>query len=192
MSAARAARSTANGSLGWSIPLVWSTYVRSVTAWLEPDERARLREAFQDRFTWDASRTVVIESPVTVLDPTGLSADGRAVDRVLTATDPRSVDVALEALPTPVRAAFEAMSPIACIDDVRAPLIVLIHDRHDHIIPVSESRQLWAALRGRPGASYTELEFRHMDPRKLSPLRLARELPKLFRAVYPIYRQTAA
>jgi hypothetical protein len=84
------------------------------------------------------------------------------------------------------------MSPIHVVDDIRAPLIVLLHDRHDHIIPVSESRQLWSRLRDRPGTTYTELEFRHLDPRRLSPRRLASELPRLFRAVYPIYRRTVA
>ncbi len=169
-------------------PLVWKTYVRSVTAWLDPCEAARLRVAFQDRFVWTASQSVV-ESPVAALPATELSEHGRAVHRILTATDPAAVELALGGLPGDVRASFDAMSPIRCIDDVRAPVIVLLHDRHDHIIPVSESRRLWTMLRDRPGASYTELEFRHLDPTKLSPLRLARELPKLYRAIYPIYRQ---
>lgn len=177
----------------WRVdPLVWTTYVRSVTAWLDPAEGALLRDAFQGRFTRNASKTQVVESPIAALAATRLSADGRTVQGVLTATDPRTVELALSALPSHVQASFDSMSPINCVDKVRAPLIVLMHDRHDHIIPVSESRQLWTMLRDRPGASYTELEFRHLDPTKLSPLRLARELPKLFFAVYPIYRKTMA
>lgn len=177
----------------WRVdPLVWTTYVRSVTAWLDPCERVRLRDAFQDRFTWDATKTLVVESSVVHHNASDLSADGMAVHRILTATAPSTVELALRDLPSDVQAAFNAMSPISVIDQIRAPLIVLIHDRHDHIVPVSESRLLWSVLCDRHGTSYTELEFRHLDPRKLSPRKLASELPKLFRAVYPIYRQTAA
>ncbi len=84
------------------------------------------------------------------------------------------------------------MSPMTYLSDIRAPLIVLLHDRRDHIIPVSESRRLWSALSGRPGASYTEMGLQHLDPTRLSPLRLVRELPKLYFAVFPLYRRTTA
>jgi hypothetical protein len=177
----------------WRVdPLVWKTYVRSVTAWLDPSECEPLRDAFQDRFTWNASKTLVVESSIEAPAMTDVSPDGETVQRILTAADPGAVERALRDLPFDVRASFDAMSPIEVVDDIRAPLLVLIHDRHDHIIPVSESRHLWALLRDRQGATYTELEFRHLDPRQLSPRRLASELPKLFRAVYPIYRHTAA
>jgi len=85
-----------------------------------------------------------------------------------------------------------AMSPITYLSDIHSPLIVLLHDRRDHIIPVSESRRLWSALSGRPGASYTEMGLQHLDPTRLSPLRLVRELPKLYFAVFPLYRRTTA
>ena len=187
-----ASRSIDGGREPWRVdPLVWQTYVRSVTAWLDPREWDLLRDAFLGRFAWNTSRTQVVESPIAALAGSRLSADGRSVHRILTATDPHTVELALRNLPSDVQASFDAMSPITCIGEVRAPVIVLLHDRHDHIIPVSELRQLWSMLRDRPGASYTELEFRHLDPTKLSPLRLARELPKLFFAIYPIYRTTA-
>jgi dipeptidyl aminopeptidase/acylaminoacyl peptidase len=174
-------------------PLVWKTYVRSLTERLDAGDAQRLRDAFQDRFAWNASKTVVIEAPThPPIDPLGLSADGRAVLRLLTATDPEAVDLALDQLPSDMKALMTAMSPMTYLADIRAPLLVLLHDRRDHIIPVSESRRLWSALSGRPGASYTELGFQHLDPTKLSPLRLARELPKLYSAVFPLYRQTTA
>ena len=186
-----ASRSIDGGREAWRVdPLVWKTYVRSVTEWLDPRECALLREAFQGRFEWDASRTQVVESPLLALNATRLSAGAYTVHRILMATDPATLEIALCDLPSTVQASFDALSPIKCATEIRAPLIVLLHDRHDHIIPVSESRQLWAMLRDRRGVSYTELEFRHLDPTKLSPLRLARELPKLFFAIYPIYRTT--
>ena len=58
----------------------------------------RLRDAFEDRFTWNASKTLVVEAAAGApLDPIGLSADGRAVLRLLEATDPDAVDDALGA-----------------------------------------------------------------------------------------------
>lgn len=76
--------------------------------------------------------------------------------------------------------------------DIRAPLVVLADDRDDAIVPVDESRRLWAALAGRPGAHYTELGmFQHMDHTKprVSPLVFIRELLKFYLLVYPVFRQ---
>lgn len=174
-------------------PLVWKTYVRCLTDRLGDGDTERLRNAFENRFAWNASKTVVIEAPASPpLDPTRLSTDGRAVLRLLTATDLDAVDLALDHLPSDMKALLTATSPMTYLDDIRAPLIVLLHDRRDHIIPVSESRQLWSALSGRAGATYTELGFQHMDPTRLPLLRLVRELPKLYSAVFPLYRQTTA
>jgi hypothetical protein len=191
---ATASRVIDGGREPWQAdPLVWKTYVRCLTDRLDPCDAQRLRDAFQDRFAWNASKTVIVEAPASApLDPIALSADGRAVLRLLTATDLDAVDLALDHLPSDMKALLTATSPLTCVNDIRAPLIVLLHDRRDHIIPVSESRQLWSALAGRPGASYTELGFQHLDPTKLSPLRLARELPKLYSAVFPLYRRTTA
>ena len=174
-------------------PLVWKTYVRCLTDRLETRDTERLRDAFEDRFTWNASKTMVVEAAAGApLDPIGLSADGRAVLRLLEATDSEAVDLALEQLPSDMKTLLTAMSPMTYLSDIRAPLIALLHDRRDHMIPVSESRRLWSALSGRPGASYTELGFQHLDPTKLSPLRLVRELPKLYSGVFPLFRRTTA
>jgi len=174
-------------------PLVWKTFVRSLTERLETRDTERLRDAFEDRFTWNASKTEVLEAAAGLpLDPIGLSADGRAVLRLLEATEPDDVDRALEQLPSDMKTLLTAMSPITYLSDIHSPLIVLLHDRRDHIIPVSESRRLWSALSGRPGASYTEMGLQHLDPTRLSPLRLVRELPKLYFAVFPLYRRTTA
>jgi hypothetical protein len=84
------------------------------------------------------------------------------------------------------------MSPLAYLDDVHAPLIVLLHDRSDAVIPVSESRALFSALAGRGGVHYSELGFQHLSPFSLPPLRLARELGKFYLALYPLFRQAVA
>jgi len=60
------------------------------------------------------------------------------------------------------------------------------------VIPVSESRQLRAALTGRSGVEYPEFAmFEHADPtkRRLSPLRSAREFARFFRYVCPVFHK---
>jgi hypothetical protein len=87
------------------------------------------------------------------------------------------------------------MSPTAYLGDLRAPLIVLLHDREDQVIPVGESRRLRDALAVRGGVRYTELTvFRHLDPTKghPSPTALARELVRFGQAIYPVFRRAAA
>ncbi len=49
-----------------------------------------------------------------------------------------------------------------------------------------------AALAGRPGVHFTEMQFSHLDPAKgkLPLIHLLREFVKFFRAMYPIFRQS--
>ena len=79
------------------------------------------------------------------------------------------------------------------LQDLQAPLIVLLHDRGDLVIPVGESRRLRAAFAGHARVHYTEMLFQHLDPTrgKLPIVRLARELGKFFPAMYPLFRQAA-
>lgn len=76
----------------------------------------------------------------------------------------------------------------------RAPLIVLLHDRGDQVVPVGESRRLCSALDGRAGVRYTEMQFQHLDPAKVKlPFpHLVRELSRFFAAMYPIFRLAVA
>jgi len=86
------------------------------------------------------------------------------------------------------------MSPVSYLKDIHAPLIVLLHDRGDQVIPVGESRRLLSALSGHVGVHYTEMQFQHLDPvkGKLPLIRLVREFGKFFLAVYPLFRQAVA
>ncbi len=84
-----------------------------------------------------------------------------------------------------------ALSPLNHMKDLRAPLMVLLHDVGDQVIPVGESRRLVAALDGRAGLHFTEMQFSHLDPTKgrLPLPRLIQQLAKFFRAMYPLFRQ---
>jgi hypothetical protein len=130
--------------------------------------------------------------PVGRVDRDGLSEDGRAVYPLLTTLDADAAEAALKRLPRAMQDRLDAMSPVNYLDDFRAPLLVILHDRGDVVIPVAESRRLQAALIGRAGVRYTELGFQHLNPYGVSPFRLARELATFYLAVYPLFRQAVA
>jgi hypothetical protein len=165
----------------WRVdPLTRKVFVHSLTALLEPGEAERLRSAF------------VNESGH--LNGRGLSADGRAVSALFTAPNEDEAETALHRLPPAMQERLVALSPLHYLKDILAPLIVLLHDRGDQVIPVSESRRLRSALAGRAGVHYTEMLFQHLDPvkGKLPLFRLVREFGKFFVAVYPLFRQAVA
>ncbi|GIK40410.1 MAG: hypothetical protein BroJett011_42430 [Chloroflexota bacterium] len=173
--------SGADGPEPWRVdPLTRKVFVHSLTACLEPSEAERLRSAFANEGGH--------------LDGHGLSPDGQAMYALLRAQDQDDAENALQGLPPPMQERLAALSPLNYLKDIHAPLIVLLHDRGDQVIPVGESRRLRAALAGHGGAHYTELQFSHLDPvkGKLPFLRLVRELGKFFLAMYPLFRQAVA
>ncbi len=172
-------RSSANGRERWNVDqLTRRVFAHSITATLEPQEADRLRRAF--------------EAQGGHFDDGPLSIDGQAVYGLLTARGNAEAEAALARLPAQLQDRLEALSPVECLHDIRTPLFVLLHDRGDQVIPVGESRRLLAALAGRAGVHYTEMQFQHLDPTKgrLPVLRLLREFGKFFAAVYPMFLQT--
>src|SRR5690606_28835475 len=105
--------------------------------------------------------------------------------------DEDEAEVALQGLPPLMQEHLAALSPMNYLNAIHAPLIVLLHDRGDQVIPVGESRRLCSALAGHAGVRYTEMGFQHLDPGKgkLPLLRLIAELGRFFLAVYPLFRQ---
>lgn len=178
---ASATRPRGDGREPWQVdPLTRKVFVHSLTAWLSPDEAERLREALAEQSGH--------------IDRRDLSAEGRAVYPLLTSLDVQEAEAALHRLPSALQERLVALSPLHYLNDVHAPLIVLLHDRGDQVIPVSESRQLHSALAGHAGVHYTEMLFQHLDPvkGKLPLFRLAQQLGKFFLAVYPLFRQAVA
>ncbi len=178
---ASSTRATGDGREPWRVdPLTYKVFIHSVTAWLEPGEAEQLRSAFATEGGH--------------LDSESLSEDGRAVYALLTAQDADEAETALHHLPTAMQERLVALSPLHYLKDLHIPLIVLLHDRGDQVIPVGESRRLVSALAGHAGVQYTEMLFQHLDPvkGKLPLFRLVRELGKFFRAVYPLFRQAVA
>jgi hypothetical protein len=165
----------------WQVDsLTRKVFVHSLTAFLEPGEAERLRKACTEQSGH--------------LDSRDLSEDGRAVYQLLTALDVDEAETALNHLPTAMQEHLSAMSPMRYLKDIHAPLLVLLHDRGDQVIPVSESRRLLSALAGRSGVHYTEMLFQHLDPSKgrLPLFRLVRQFGKFFLSVYPVFWQAVA
>ncbi|HSQ91229.1 MAG TPA: hypothetical protein VLM19_03535 [Nitrospiraceae bacterium] len=178
---ASATRSCGDRRESWEVdPLTRKVFVHSLTAWLEPREAEQFRSAFANGRGY--------------LDDRGLSADGQAVYSVLTAQDADDADAALHHLPPLVQERLTALSPMNYLNDIHAPLIVLLHDQGDPVIPVGESRRLRNSLNGHAGVHYTEMQFQHLDPvkAKLPFWRLVREFGKVFRAVYLIFGPAVA
>jgi hypothetical protein len=178
---ASATRSCGDGREPWRVdPLTRKVFVHSLTALLEGGEAERLRSVFINERGQ--------------LDGGDLSTEGHAVYSLLTARDEDDAATALHRLPGRMQERLAALSPINYLKDILAPLIVLLHDRGDEVIPVGESRRLRSALAAHAGVQYTEMQFHHLDPvkGKLPVLRLVGELGKFFRAVYPIFRQAVA
>ena len=178
---ASATRSNGDGREPWRVdPLTRKVFVHSLTALLEPGEAERLRSWFLDQHGQ--------------LDSRELSEEGRAVYVLLTAPDADKAENALHRLPPVMQERLAALSPLNYLEDIHAPLIVLLHDRGDQVIPVGESRRLCSALAGYAGVHYTEMGFQHLDPvkGKLPLFRLVQQLGKFFLAVYPLFRQAAA
>ena len=157
--------------------LTRKVFVHSLTGDLPPADADRLRAACAE--------------PGGRVDATELTPAGRAVLALLTACDEEAATRALDALPPALLARLEDMSPVRYVHDIRAPLIQIIHDRDDPVIPLGESQRLAAALADRPGAQYIVFTmFKHLDPARahLAPLALARELARFSRAMYHLVR----
>jgi dienelactone hydrolase len=174
-------RSTGTGREPWRVdPLTRKVFVHCITAFLEQSEAERLRSAFTNE-----------NEPLVGHE---LSADGQAVYSLLTARNENEAEVALHALPLILQENLTRLSPMNYLKEIHAPLMVLLHDRGDQVIPVGESRRLHSSLARHCGVHYTEMQFQHLDPvkAKLPLFRLVRELGKFFVAVYPLFRQATA
>ena len=73
-------------------------------------------------------------------------------------------------LPERFRVDLDRISPRNYLGEVNADILIM-HDRGDTLIPVSESRNLLVNLRGRSGFHYTETSiFDHVRPSKSGTL----------------------
>jgi dipeptidyl aminopeptidase/acylaminoacyl peptidase len=118
----------------------------------------------------------------------GLSGHARAVYDVLTNTDRGRAGELYARLPAFQREALASVSPATHVGQLIAP-VFLMHDRGDHLVPFTESRDFNAALvsAGRT-AYFSEFDiFEHVDPtRGGTPLVAARDMVKLFMHIHAV------
>lgn len=175
---ASASYSNEDGRIPWNVDqLTRKVFIHSITAMLEPEDADMVRSAFEGR------NDQISEG--------NLSVEGRAAYSLLTAKGVDDAEVALKGLPPRMQERLSVMSPMHYLKDIQAPLIILLHDHRDQVIPVGESQRLVAALTGYSGVHYTEMQFSHLDPvkGKLPFFLLVRELSKFFKAVFPLFKQ---
>jgi dienelactone hydrolase len=140
-------------------------------------EREKLARAFQE------------EGPSEQLDMAALSESGKGVYRLLSGVTRGEAEILLDSLPGVFLEDLELISPSTRIGDLKAPVLIM-HDREDTAVPVTESLRMAEAVKERGQVHYTEFSlFQHMDPtRQLPPLEMAKELRKLFVHMYMVMR----
>ena len=117
-----------------------------------------------------------------------LSPQARTVATLLNGTTPEESVALYAKLPDDFRRDLAGISPSTHVDDIRARLLVL-HDRHDRLVPAAESRRLVAATEDRGNVRYTEvLSFEHVRPGAGGIGELLGEALRLYRHMYDIIR----
>jgi acetyl esterase/lipase len=121
--------------------------------------------------------------------PPGLSPDGQAAAALLVNREPARVPALLDALPAAWQAHLTAISPSTNIDALQADLL-LLHDRHDHIVPFTESLRFHAEAKRAADRHLTVVAlFRHVSPEDANPLAGSLEGVRLYRHIYQlVYR----
>jgi dienelactone hydrolase len=178
---ASATRTEGEAHEPWRVDqLTRKVFVHSLTSDLAPAEAQVFRAAFG--------------AQGGTLDAQGLSEQGRRLLALMTAAGPAEAEAALHELPRELQQRLKALTLIDRLQDLKAPLIIVLHDRGDQVVPVGESRRLVQALDGRSGVQYTEMQFSHLDPSKgrLPLWKLLREFARFFRAMLPLFRQSVA
>lgn len=120
-----------------------------------------------------------------------LGGAGRAVYGLLTAQSLDDARTAVDALPAPVRAFMDALSPLGHLDGVQAD-VYLMHEVDDHHVPFVQSRALAEASDER-GILVRHAEFRlfdHVQPDDLDLVAAAPELWKLLWHVQALMVET--
>lgn len=164
------------------------------TPW-EPDSLTmrvlanELIETLDDPFDVDAlTRRYMHNQALSQEEMDSLSQQGRTVAALLDGTTPEQAEILFGELPEDFRRDMTGISPSAHVGDINARLLVL-HDRHDRLVPAAESRRLLAATEDRGDVRYTEvLSFEHVRPSGGGIGALLGEAFRLYRHMYDIIR----
>ena len=117
-----------------------------------------------------------------------LSDVGETVYKLLSNPERGEAEALFREMPSSFHEDLEAISPKTNINSLEAPTLIM-HDRYDQAVPVSESRKMASSLKsGR--IRYTEfLIFEHVDPdRDLPSFTVLKELWKLYIHMYSVMK----
>ena len=137
------------------------------------------------------TRHYLDDQPSSTIEPDRLSPQGKIVARLLNGVRPHEAEALYEMLPPSLHEDLAMISPSAYVHGLRARLLVM-HDRYDEYIPVSESRRLLEATEDRLDVYYTEfIAFDHLLPEDDGILSQLREAYVTYRHMYSILRIAA-
>ena len=164
------------------------------TPW-EPDRLTmrvlanELIETLDDPADIDAlTRRYMNNQALTPAELDALSLQARTVAGLLDGTTPEDAASLYANLPSDFRRDLTAISPSSHVDNISARLLIL-HDRHDRLVPAAESRRLLAATEDRGDVRYTEvLAFEHVRPSGGGIGELLGEAARLYWHMYSIIR----
>ena len=128
------------------------------------------------------------DMPATLGRLQALSQQARIVVLLLDGVTPEEAEQLYSTLPEDFREALAAISPSNHIANVQARLLVM-HDRDDRHVPVTESRRLVEVRGDREGDRYTEfLSFNHTLPGEGGLLDRLGQAFRLSRHMYDLIR----
>ena len=173
---------------------------RSVThegeqmAW-QPDPRTlrvlanELIETMDDQTDTEIlTRIYIDKGEATPAELASLSARGRVAVRLMDGVTPEEAESLYSTLPPSFGENLARVSPVTYIGGIQAPLLVM-HDRDDRMVPVSESRRLVQATQDSLDVRYTELSaFDHLLPEAGGLLARVRQGIQLYMHTYHAIR----
>ena len=120
-----------------------------------------------------------------------MSPRGRLATRLLEGVSEEDVEELYLSLPRNFRDNLAKISPATYIGEIRARLLIM-HDRNDLMVPVTESRLLVEATQSRLDVRYTELSgFDHILPEAGGLFTRVRQGAQLYAHLYHILRIAA-
>ena len=134
------------------------------------------------------TRIYIDEGEATPTELASLSARGRIAVRLMDGVTPEEAESLYSALPPSFGENLARVSPVTYIGGIQAPLLVM-HDRDDRMVPVTESRRLVQATQDGLDVRYTELSaFDHLLPEAGGLLARVRQGIQLYMHTYHVIR----
>ena len=134
------------------------------------------------------TRIYIDKGEATPAELASLSARGHVAVRLMDGVTPEEAESLYSTLPPFFGENLARVSPVTYIGGIQAPLLVM-HDRDDRMVPVTESRRLVQATQDSLDVRYTELSaFDHLLPEAGGLLARVRQGIQLYMHTYHVIR----